>query len=1149
MGYKIKDRSSLQIQSSTASKQKPANARTSSRKTDSGPNSGDFVANNDLAMSNRLQALRFDSVMSQNGSLFDTFADYGGYGVDGWKGVPKTNEIPGGAIRPFGGAGGGGTGGGGTGGGAGPGGRGLGGTAIDPGPGVTKRDPPVESNTTSTGRGPITNGVSSKPPAESNYSNDDFVTLQRSNKDVYLKNQHGLTSLYPAIISSHAVDNSLEVTKNFIDLNDLAKQVVEQEARKVINRQTSMNDSAYIESINRAKSYIDKMTAAQSYKDLLLTLLSPYTAITTGASTNIDVLFDNAPYEFLGGRSVANFLSSIYITPEFSNTHVLLTLVKNLVSLLQFVQPLAVSDAYWSDPAFTNSIATSGDLNGTTYYPYYDKLIPQDYRFDFSNPNDTLDMMTICSGDLVRQNYNQAALAKINDAVNTYFGLYGTLLGVGQTRTSSTSGEITYNVASVTEYITNNNESALGNLLIKQDDSQHKFSILEKNNKFSPDANKSGADYLIYDELSSELNNVTFDNLTQFANTYLRFSSEVGNFVKTVLPKTDDDRYRFIRETCAGLADYFTDARLTSGTAAQGYNSGLRLFMFLLASQDNIYATRLFSILCNRYEYKIKGKDVTSDTDFNAIIDIELFDSIFNARDLRSNSKSEYRTYLTNKSFNIGKYFSTVKTDCIIATKEGGTTSFDLFHNIARKIDGIYRFPTEDGRDTTSDSLGIDIHGRAYVIFSFFLDLLRTVRLIVNKSIREINDYIFSTDQFDDIVAVLTLVPYNFGIPAPQSMQIMYRDMYIRPYMDAANKVDQQCFDIATLMLQHAKQLNASVSALTTLTNVAKAALNDNGLKEKDTLLHSMQYEQILLKRYALSMYNKTSTDANYVPSSNDYTKGQTTNLKTFIDCGLIGTNNTKTNILTIGIPSGLIEDLRYRQTFSLSQLFNDPYSEGKFQIHLIFENMQTNQVTSDETPFNKIEKLYTFSTKLRVTEGSLDFNGADTKTNIITSKQTLLGNTTLLDVNSANPAQMRYNDAVSKFGSDTVENEIKSYYASLLLKSTIGLDTSEQNFHVIPQDVVYPDPNNVYYSMMEVDINNSYLTADPDSAIFATRIKQELARSRYCAPQQLFENIVTSKTFEKIVNVIIDVDNINELDPTSKISLENVRIEISLVD
>ena len=209
---------------------------------------------------------------------------------------------------------------------------------------------------------------------------------------------------------------------------------------------------------------------------------------------------------------------------------------------------------------------------------------------------------------------------------------------------------------------------------------------------------------------------------------------------------------------------------------------------------------------------------------------------------------------------------------------------------------------------------------------------------------------------------------------------------------------------------------------------------------------------------------------------------------------------------------------------------------------------MQTRQASMDEIQeVRSVEKTYRFSSRLRVAEGSLDFNGADTKSSTITNVQQIIGNTTFVDLTS-NDAQINYTLAANTFGSDVVLNEVKSHYASLLLKSTVGLDVSEQNFPVIQSNIDYPDANNGNYIVLQEDVNKNYITEEQESVIFATKVKRDLARSIYSAPRQLFENVVTSKTFEKIVNIIVDVDNAAEADPTSSVSIENVRAEIRLV-
>jgi hypothetical protein len=1002
-----------------------------------------------------------------------------------------------------------------------------------------------------------------QPPQPITYNNDDFLTLPSSNRDFYLK-KHGLTSLYPVIIASHAIDNSLETIKNFIDLNTVAKSKIEETARSEIAKFGFINDSEYRANMEKASDYNAKMFAAAAAKDLLLISLSPYTTLAGAPQAPVDVQIGRARYQFLGGKSIPEFLQTNNIRPEFTNTHVALSLAKNLASLLQFVQPVFVGAGTAS--LLTTSVAASGSLVGSPDAVVYDRLIPQNTEvFDFSNTSlpYVAKIISICTGDLQRQKqvYNIKSVSpdySLGNDVELVLNISGSLLGVGETRSTETSLGIAYNINSVEEFINidNADESFLSRAIIGSDNSTsaNQFSILELNNNFSRAANKTGADYLVYDELSSELNQVNFDNLNNFFQRYQNFTRSIRNLVTKIVPVTLDERYKFIRKMCAGIADYFVEARLTTGTDDQGYNSGIRLYMFFLAAQNPEFATKLFDYMCYRYN----NRSEVGERNANFTLRVDNVVALINNYKLSEINNPNFQ-YQANKYFNIQKDIGAASTssegdptftgflsDCKNAMLVADDTSFDLFHKIAREVAGLTPGLLTNN-ETSSLSLGIQIHGRAYAIFSYFLSLLRTIRFNATGTDKKIFQYVFSTRQFDDLSNALRQAPYNTLITGPTE-QIIYRDSYIQPLLDSVDNVDQLTLDIMSIFEKHAATIGIAAYTLNTTTNLASSAISSNNLNDKDTLLHSMQREQVYLKSYNLRMHNKVSTNVDYVPACDDYTQGQTENLKTFIDNGLLGTNNTKTNIISIGIPSGLLEDLRYRQALSYSQIRNAASANDIFEIVLTFEDMQTRQASMDELQeVRSVEKTYRFSSRLRVAEGSLDFNGADTKSSTITNVQQIIGNTTFIDLTS-NDAQINYTLAANTFGSEVVLNEVKSHYASLLLKSTVGLDVSEQNFPVIQSNIDYPDANNGNYIVLQEDVNKTYITEEQESVIFATKVKRDLARSIYSAPRQLFENVVTSKTFEKIVNIIVDVDNAAESDPTSSVSIENVRAEIRLV-
>jgi hypothetical protein len=317
---------------------------------------------------------------------------------------------------------------------------------------------------------------------------------------------------------------------------------------------------------------------------------------------------------------------------------------------------------------------------------------------------------------------------------------------------------------------------------------------------------------------------------------------------------------------------------------------------------------------------------------------------------------------------------------------------------------------------------------------------------------------------------------------------------------------------------RHAGTIKAYADELILRVENAKLYLRQNSLGNKDTLLHSLQAEQCKIKQHLLDMHKKSSSEALYLPASDEYTVGQTKNLKTCIDSDLFGTNQSRTSILTIGLTAGLLENLKYKVRDWV----------GDFEIIVTFKNLQLPQIAEVVGETTLFERRFMLSVNLHVTEGSLEFSGADTQADSLTNLQNLFRRTSLyrdtgVEVQTGG-TPTTYDDAVRIYGSDVVDNTIKSYYAGLLLRSTVGIDVSEQNFPVIEQVQTYPDSNSGNYLILEEDVNNTYTS--PESAVFSTRVKRDLARSKYCAPIQHFDNVVTSKTFERIVNIIIDEDN-----------------------
>lgn len=1023
---------------------------------------------------------------------------------------------------------------------------------------------------------------SARPPNTNPNTNDDTITIPSSNRDVYLVSKHGLTSLYPVIISSYAVDNDLTTIKKFIDLNVVMKRSVEQAAITTFEKFPLINDSRFTQNIERASSYLTSMCNAAIAKDRVILSLSPYqinvnaayvqvmatampvpdTSNPRSATFSPPVItfprLDGEDYVFLDGKPLNLFLSNNGLVANFSNTQAVLQLLKMLTMYISngFVQTQSSSGRGSSnesnDDADTGNLALEPDRIINDIISNLVSLTVVDYYLDldFSLDLDVAGiqkLISVVAKDLITHsrfdNIKSIELSNASGNAKTVCDVLIKLIGNYESN-NMTKTITTYAKVNVRDFISNNPSDVLSQTLIRKDDNSKNLSVLETDKKFEETSNKTGVDYLIYDELANELENVTFDNLSNFSLDYGTLSQKIMQFVSGITPN-DDERYFFVATMCNKLADYLDESRLATSDA-QGYGSGRRTLMFFLASQSETFAKLLFAFLCTRKNGSNADKQNAALT-----LMIDTGASGFSKSDIRSTvavdgvvDEGSLKTFAINqKSDNIS--FKN-------AAKDTSTTSFDLFHNIVDDIETSFSEYLEDNKvNQTALSLSISRDGRALVIYLFFLKLIRSVSFGISYAEENevIKEYTFFPAQFAAIRDALRLLKTRPESYRASGNSKFYHSTYVRPLIDLATQIDQNIFDVASVIDRHAGTIFQNTDVLSKTVENAKLSIINNDLRNKETLLHSLQLEQNYLKTFLLEMHRKKSTNASYVPASNDYTIGQAKNLKSMIDSGLIGNNQTTTNILTIGLTAGLLEDLRYKSMTGTSSIASD-----LFEITLTFKDLQEKQKQEETDSVSYVEKKYLFSSALRVTEGSTDFGGADTKSDSLTDMSSIFKNTSLQEMVVSNDSvaifPINYENAVNKYSKDVVDNEIRSYYADLLLKSTIGFDINEQYFPVLGTQLNYPDLNSGEYLTLQNDINNSYITEDPNSNIFATRIKREIARSRHCAPTQLFDNVVTSKTFDKIINIIIDVDNVtNNPDSGQSFSFENVIVDIRAVD
>jgi hypothetical protein len=668
-----------------------------------------------------------------------------------------------------------------------------------------------------------------------------------------------------------------------------------------------------------------------------------------------------------------------------------------------------------------------------------------------------------------------------------------------------------------------------------------------------------GIDYLIYNDLARSNLSPQFANLFITVNQYDRYARQINDLVFNTIVLNQNSQRAIIDK----IKDYFLSFIRGSGINTEQISSNgsaFRIACFVMAASDDKIMSRLFRLLC-ALDKKTNGDDL-------------------NQEEIDAASRKLSDAVLANPyvAITIGGTNVPIRgtqVSCTVANTNFSTTymqdedsSFQTFHNVIREtekvlINDIDNFQSFfDAR--TSFGLTLTRDARTFVILNLFLSIIREMRMAVTYLSSDLSMILtYYPDQFKALKLSIEndqLEPAELDSAINQYLanSTNFRDAnkaqnfkdsvrylqstYFNSIVQKINQQNQICLDLVNLLASHSSQiLNQAQDFKTKVESVANL-LQTSRLSDTESLLNSVQSEQAFLKKNLVDRYSSQLRGAAYLPSSIDHNVGQALNTKTVVATYPILNDPindivTRKFLIAVGMPTGLMEALRYQNSVSTS--------EHLYSIDLVFKKIQVTQEEEDTRTFESfVTKGYTFSTRIFVNEGSQLIGGPDTKSSELTNYAQIYSATKYKVIDdSGNYRDIAVPDLEQVLGnSKIVENHFMSHYSKLLLKTTAGITLDEEVFDLVPQARRYPDAEQDANYTTIVDRASVKYPDTPEGQLNKERAQRDLSRAIQLAPNQHKTSMMVSKTFERIHVIPIDISDIVE-------QLQMTREDIAFID
>lgn len=657
------------------------------------------------------------------------------------------------------------------------------------------------------------------------------------------------------------------------------------------------------------------------------------------------------------------------------------------------------------------------------------------------------------------------------------------------------------------------------------------------------DATK-GIDYLIYNDLATANLTPEFADLLRTANQYDLYAREINDLVFNTILLNQDAQRAIINK----IKDYFLSFIRGSGINTDEISSNgsaFRIACFVMAASDDKIMSRLFRLLC-ALDKKLNGDDLNQK-------------EIDEASTKLSNSVlSRPNTTITIGDNNVpirGTQVSRTITNTNFSTTymQDEDSSFQTFHNVIRETEKVLINDIENFqaffKARTTFGLTLTRDARTFVILNLFLSIFREMSMSVNYLSTDLSMKLtYYPDQFKALKLAIEndeLAPSELDAAINQYLanstnfsdanraqnfkdSVRYlQSTYFNSIVQKINQQNQICFDLVNLLASHSNQIVNQAQDFKTKVESVSNLLRDNQLQNTESLLNAVQAEQAFLKKNLNDRYSSLLRGATYLPTAIDHNAGQALNTKTIVATYPV-LNDALSNAVTskfliaVGIPTGLLETLRYQNTASTT--------EHLYSIDLIFKKIQVTQREEDTRTFEAfVTKGYTFSTRVFINEGAQLIGGPDTKTSEMTNYSQIYNATKFKVIDdNGNYRDVAVTDLESILGSRRiVENHFMSHYSKLLLKTTAGITLDEEVFDLVPQTRRYPDAaQDANYTTIVDRIANKYADTS-EGQLNKERVLRDLSRAIQLAPAQHKTSMMVSKTFERIHVIPVDIGDI----------------------
>ena len=996
---------------------------------------------------------------------------------------------------------------------------------------------------------------------DENSSDPDYTELDSSKRDLYLTGSHGLTSLYPAILltmprTSKVIDitSGLTSTPFIIDLNNAVKKSIESDVRNAINQLSpvlQLTTVQYTQNLIAANQYADLCLDASQTKDRLIALTN---IINTDIESSIGfsrVIISGQQYQFMKdlpdvlsfvqtieeGFSIEDFAAGL---PESVNTKSLLQILKilyNQIMLGDFYLSNNSQTSRNNDPSKVwgqTSIEINNAINDLKSIDNANVTVSRINNSNFTNignANKLADLVRIVQRDLI----THASKAQISALLSTLTSTtvqkdLGSLIGQYRDSlvTSKTLPAYEEGIDDVDRFMDPPRNSDIGNteidsVFVKRDRTKE-FNVLDS------------VDYLLYDELAGETNDVVLDNLLDFVNNYKQLASKLLSFNQLIF-RDDETRHKCLSIIATTFTTFFDGSITKEEWTSEA--PGVRMGLLMAASVDNNIADKLFEFICSRDSDKItRANNLLALCDGRATIE--------NRGSLES----------TGSTTTGGHDWEDIESEYLKNFRDDPDTSFGMFHTIASKVESALASGKIGTSTETSASLGLTKNARAFVFYRLFLDILRKFYFKIefgtdgdppadedldtvyiqpeikityknaqaNPVRKALASYNNSRQELDDSINADRLTQ------AYKNDVISIYEEYLASITSKIDEQEQNCLDLVNLIFKHADQLGQETSHLLLAIGSIKTYSRNAGIGDKESIMNSIQAEQAMLKKNIIDRYTYPLRGAAYLPAALDHNINQALNLKTAV-LTLPALNDSPIDainrkfMVAVGIPTGLMENLRYQNTFSTK--------EHLYSIDLVFKNLQISQNEEDSDTAGTLATVSkTFSTRIFVNEGYQIAGGADVISSTLTNYQQIYDATKYKYVSDSGEYLDATPDKLYFMLGDRmiIENHLLSHYSKLLLKATAGITLDEEVFDLVPQTRRYPDAaQDANYTTIVDKIAVNY----PDTAegvLNKDRALRDLSRSMMLAPDQHKVSMMTAKTFERIHVIPVDIYEITSI-------------------